>query len=250
MLSWKFWFAHAPLDEIRDYFGEEEAFYFAYLSLYTQMLWIPSVIGFVIQVYTGVVGFTSVSEILTSFFCTFIAIWSISFIGSWKRKEAELTRRWGMGNRDDVDIDEGTRTEFVGMPQVNPYTDEIDVVRTRGMTWGYVFFVLFLVITVTTIAVFLVILGSTRDIMLAFGPPEESFADLVWFNVGLGFTCDVVILVIDEIYYKIANFFTDEENHWTDKDYDKATIAKLLCFYLLTSNITLLHMVFYGKPCR
>jgi len=250
VLSWKFWFAHAPLDEIRDYFGEEEAFYFAYLSLYTQMLWIPAVIGFVIQAYTGVVGFTSASEILTPFFCTFIAIWAISFVGSWKRKEAELAQRWGMGNRDDVEIDEEVRAEFVGTPQVNPYTDEIDVVRTKGMAWGYAFFVLFLVIAATTIGIFLFILGSTRDIMLAFGPPEESFAALLWFNVGLGFTCAIVILAIDEIYYKLAKFFTDKENHRTDKDYDKATIAKLLCFYLLTSNITLLHLAFYGKPCR
>ncbi len=57
--------------------------------------------------------------------------------------------------------------------------------------------------------------------MLTFGPPEESFTALLWFNVGLGFTCTVFILVFDEIYYKLEKFFTDKENHRTDKDYDK-----------------------------
>jgi hypothetical protein len=85
----------------------------------------------------------------------------------------------------------------------------------------YVFFVLFLVIDTRTIGIFLSILGNTRDIMLTFGPPEESFTALLWFNVGLGFTCTVFILVFDEIYYKLEKFFTDKENHRTDKDYDK-----------------------------
>ena len=38
---------YQPLDEIRDYFGEKVAIYFAWAGLYTQCLRFPSLLGLV-----------------------------------------------------------------------------------------------------------------------------------------------------------------------------------------------------------
>ena len=54
LLSKGFWLGLAPVDEIRDYFGEEEAFYFAWLGLYTRMLYIPAAVGLLVQVLSAV----------------------------------------------------------------------------------------------------------------------------------------------------------------------------------------------------
>lgn len=38
---------YQPLWEIRDYFGESNAIYFAWLGVFITMLWLPSLLGFI-----------------------------------------------------------------------------------------------------------------------------------------------------------------------------------------------------------
>lgn len=45
------WFKIQPLDQIRDYFGDEVALYFVWLGFYTKMLIPASLMGFACFIY-------------------------------------------------------------------------------------------------------------------------------------------------------------------------------------------------------
>lgn len=45
-----------PIDEIRDYFGDEVAMYFAWLGVYTRSLIVPGLGGVVVRAFQGAVG--------------------------------------------------------------------------------------------------------------------------------------------------------------------------------------------------
>lgn len=76
----------------RDYFGEEEAFYFAWLGLYTRMLYIPACVGLGVQLWN--INNGSINDsVVVPFYCLFLALWSVSFNAAWKREEADLCHR-------------------------------------------------------------------------------------------------------------------------------------------------------------
>ena len=102
-----------PLDAIAEYFGENVAFYFAWVQFYTKWLILPSIAGlwlFVLQVQSG-----SIDHPLLPFYSLFMAVWATFFLVFWRRRKHELAYRWGyssmktkkflvqnfMGNFDD-----------------------------------------------------------------------------------------------------------------------------------------------------
>ncbi|KAG1650239.1 Anoctamin-10 [Nymphon striatum] len=106
-----------PIDEIRNYFGEEIAMYFAFLGHYTLALVPPAIIG-IIQLLTSV---DTIHEY--TFFAVFNLIWVTLFLERWKRNCSELAYNWGTIAADDTSVPE---------PRPNYYGDmAIDVVTGR-----------------------------------------------------------------------------------------------------------------------
>ena len=219
LFSSNFWLARSPVHEIRAYFGEEEAFYFAWLGLYTRMLYIPAFVGLLTQLWN--VNNGSINDsIVVPFFCFFLALWAIFFIKSWKRMEADLAHRWGQGG-SNVDLEQQLRPEFVGTPVVNPYTEVTEMKRTSGMIWEYLFKVVYLLAVGGYVVFAGYLLGYQHTIRTAFGFPEESPGAFFWFHLSIGGLSTVGILLLDEVYSHVAIWFTEKENHATDKAFDR-----------------------------
>jgi len=114
-----FW-SNAPLHEIREYYGEEVSFYFAWLELYCVWLKFPAIMGilaFIIQF--------SYPSILVGY-CGCIIIWSTAFLEFWKRRENELAFMWNCADADGVS-NTRIRAEFLTHPDTekewrNPIT--------------------------------------------------------------------------------------------------------------------------------
>jgi anoctamin-10 len=85
--SQKYILEDSDLDDIRDKFGEDVAFYFAFLKDY-----------FRFQIFPAAVGFSA--WLLLGQFSVFYAIcntlWSVIFFEYWKRKETDLAISWGV----------------------------------------------------------------------------------------------------------------------------------------------------------
>lgn len=80
--------------EIRDYFGEQIALHFVFLTFYTGSLLIPAVCGVGLFVWQIRVG--DISVLGFPIYGLLICLWSSIFLKMWKRKEIRLRGKWGM----------------------------------------------------------------------------------------------------------------------------------------------------------
>lgn len=151
---------------------------------------------------------------------------------------------------DDQELDEQLRPEFRGKAVTNPYTEGIEMVRTSGMLWGHLFKLFYLVSAAAVVSYALLVLSFRHTIKTAAGFPEEHIGAFFWFHLSIGLISTVAILLFDEIYSHVAIWFNNKENHRTDKDYDRALAVKLISFYLISANVTLLYTAFWGQVCR
>lgn len=85
--SKKYLLDQTDLDEIRDKFGENVAFYFAFVQSYFRFLIFPSAIGFGAWMVLG--QFSTLYALISCF-------WSVVFFEYWKQKEVDLAVQWGV----------------------------------------------------------------------------------------------------------------------------------------------------------
>jgi hypothetical protein len=90
-----------PVHDIRDYFGESIAFYFAFLSFYIRALALPSAFGLAVFVMS-IVKLSSDNS-LTPVYSGFTALWVTVFLEFWKRRRNLLSFKWDMTEFQQVD---------------------------------------------------------------------------------------------------------------------------------------------------
>lgn len=147
------------VNELREYFGEKIALYFAWLHEYLRWLVLPGIIGLILYIIIEVTGdrddtssSMSASEVCILIFTLFIAVMSTFFDQLWIRKEKFFAWEWGMFN---IETKEGQRPEFVGQLQKDPVSGKIKKVdprannarrRTAFLSWSIIAFFVVLVI--------------------------------------------------------------------------------------------------------
>lgn len=111
-----------PIQAIRDYYGEEVAFYFAWMKFYIKSLLLPGVSGLIIFMNRYVQGGSIDTDPLTPFHGLFTFIWAILFVQFWKREEARLAYKWGTYSTDKRKESLSVRHEFQGIMRVSEVT--------------------------------------------------------------------------------------------------------------------------------
>jgi len=107
-----------PLGEIRDYFGEKVAFYFAWLQFYCQWLIFLAIGGVLLwfwQIATP--PHPKIDVDILPFCGIVVAVWATLFLEFWKRRESTLRAEWGMTNFVQK---EQPRPEFYGERMRSP----------------------------------------------------------------------------------------------------------------------------------
>ncbi|KAH7365864.1 hypothetical protein KP509_18G050100 [Ceratopteris richardii] len=88
--AWKWTgFTSQPIDTIYSYFGPKVAIYFAFLGMYTQWLFYPSIFGLFIY-FINMRSWESLTPPLVSMLAV---MWAVLFLQFWKRKNAALLAR-------------------------------------------------------------------------------------------------------------------------------------------------------------
>jgi len=112
-----------PLRAIRDYYGEEVAFYFAWMHYMTRWFAVPGLLGLVVYVLRIHRGDTVDTCDLTPFVGVVTFCWAVVCNRYWEKHEAELAYEWGTYIVTDGDkISLGKRPGFRGKMQRSPIT--------------------------------------------------------------------------------------------------------------------------------
>eukprot|EP01069_Polyplicarium_translucidae_P007875 Polyplicarium_translucidae@DN3160_c0_g1_i7.p1 len=101
------WHLKIPMREVRNYFGEQVALYFAWMQLYTRMLVSPAIAGGILYVLQLVMDTeldygTRWLNWLRAGYSLFIMCWVTLLFQAWSRKERKLQLQWGSRLGDDV----------------------------------------------------------------------------------------------------------------------------------------------------
>jgi anoctamin-10 len=84
----------APIEDIRYYYGESIAIYFAWCNFMAKWLLIPSIIALFLYLHEKIYGLDSDSAYYNSYFSFGIAVWAPLLVIYWKRYCAELDVKW------------------------------------------------------------------------------------------------------------------------------------------------------------
>jgi hypothetical protein len=178
---------YQPLEEIKDYFGEDIGLYFCWLDKYTRALFLMSFYGTFVFVRQVTQHEGPDDNPLTLIYSIYCGVWSILFLQAWNRRETELRFLWGLDRlRND---DDETRREFINGPnamlEVNPDTGRQYYVvhhqtkqHIRGLTSAVcVIVVMFITVASSTAAILVRYAGEmeqTEIIGIGVGSPTDS----------------------------------------------------------------------------
>jgi len=229
---WKSTFK-SPLEEIRSYFGEQVAFYFAFLGFYNRSLVIPAIIGLAFFIWQMASGHVDVEGIVP--FAVLIASWATLLLEYWKRREAKYRVRWGMTKFLQK---EQPRPEFKG--EWKP--SEVDGKLTEVFPWHKKLIRLILSQTVIWTLICVVIASVVSIFFL-----REALKDQAWGIIVSAIVNAIQIQILNVIYGIVARLLNAFENHRTDTEFENALIAKTFLFKFINSYNSFFYIAFFKK---
>ncbi|KAF9116343.1 Anoctamin-4 [Mortierella sp. AM989] len=249
----RFW-GSQPLDLVNTYFGERTGIYFAWLGHYTKWLTMPAVVGVAVFVF-GIINasrskkldatpnalFAIFDNALTMPFALFMSIWSTVYIEFWKRANQYYAFRWNMNDYGRVEL---PRTEFrATRARYSPVTGKRELYYPH---YWKAFRIL-----ASSIAVFLavvIVVASVACLMIFkawcryhFGGPYAAVVATAMLNL-------VIIIVLGEIWCRLAEWLTDKENHKYTDAYEDSLIIKRYLFDFTNMYATLFYYAFFKAP--
>lgn len=179
-----------PLEDIRHYYGEKVALYFAWIGHYTKWLTWAALAGVLFLIYgvsnhfingnvaekrIGAWLVDTFDNALTLPYALFMSIWSALFVEYWKRKSAVLAYEW---NTLDFEQLERARPEFKPTgTRISPVTGKLELYYPRYKQIVSIF---------TSILVVLISVSNSCDIYALSMECSYSFLLLaIYVNIPL-----------------------------------------------------------------
>ena len=245
------------INTIRNYFGESVSYYFLWLDHYSRMLLFPSIFGsfiFISYFLWNKIPLISIFsnsvkmdyyDFLLILNCTLLTIWLTLFIKSWAQKEKLYNYIWGMNqSQKETKINE----EFV------PNSKEKLILGYYVPTEKEPFH------TFKKYVSYSVLLGMIILVIFFIYSLFRLKARLVngnvWHDYKISFyiAClnGLQIKVMNFIYYHIALYLNNWENHFTINEKNNSLSLKLILFDFMNSYSSLFYIAFvkpYNEGC-
>jgi hypothetical protein len=220
--------------EIRDYYGEQVAFYFAFLLHYQRWLQALVPVGtiwFFIQI-----GFGRIDVPGSIFVVLYFCIWATMMLENWYRLEHKLRFEWGMMN---IKKTETPRPGFKGRLSYSSTTGQL-IETYSSLMWYY----LRIIFSAGWICVCLgCVIASVIGIWTLQRRP--SFRDNPLMSVVLGFINSVQITLFNMMYTRIAIWLNQREGHRLESEYYNHLVVKRVLFYIVNSFNSIVYLAFY-----
>jgi hypothetical protein len=214
---------YQPIEEIRDYFGDQVGLYFSWLGTYTKALFMMSVLGNVVMVCQPIFGGIN-NNPLTLAYSVYTGIWSIAFIETWVRRETEHQFLWGTEHLEDI---EKPRAHFVGRLLINSETGTSRKVHKSNAVYYLKQFVGVVIVMLFIVCTILCALAAQMVRYLEVENLEDASAlEANKFKLMSSALNLVIIAVFGQTFLVISQALTRWENHRTQSEFDNAIVGK------------------------
>ncbi|KAF9360227.1 hypothetical protein BGX26_010133 [Mortierella sp. AD094] len=255
-----------PLEEIRFYYGEKIALYFAWIGYYTKWLIPAAIVGFLFFI-GGIINYVthkSTGNPLTDSkrtiqllfdnggtlpFTLFMAIWSTLFVEFWKRRSNVLAYQW---NTLDFERHERPRPHFKPTgTRISPVTGKRELYYPRYKQ--VISILISIMVVLISIAIVIVSVGSLLFFNVYLrksnetGPADISVARKNEITVLTAVLNLVVILILGTVYARLAKFLTDNENHRRGTQHEDALIIKRFLFDFVNFYSALFYIAYFKE---
>ena len=219
-----------PLMEIRAYFGEKVALYFAWLGFYGVALIVPSLVAGANYLY---ISLEDISPESKGFHPTlyvmavFLVIWAACYKEEWDREQQICAVKWGTLGLEDAEPD---RPQFVGdekeKRRISPITNQKETYfppekRAQRQRFGLCVVFVFIVL----------LLGCVSFIFFM----ENLLAEVSWGSTVCSLMQSILIQVMSAIYAVVSTTLNDYENYRTETQYEDNLILKKFLFEMFNN---------------
>ncbi|CAM9423223.1 unnamed protein product [Scytosiphon promiscuus] len=234
-----------PLDEIRDYFGEKMAFYFAWLGFYAWALTLPALYGVGMEIYILVNGITfddSGWKFSQVSMAVGTVLWSVIYQELWGREEKIVAVKWGTSGFEEIEKDrpnfEGDKDSPGGGRRRSPVTNTFQTYypehkRKIRQALGLVVVLLF-------VAGLLCLVGLVEWLEHYL----ESDLGYEWAGYATSVLASLQIQFLSFIYSHVVRRLNDFENYRTETAYDNNLIFKTFLFQMFNNYSALFYTAF------
>ncbi|XP_039192227.1 anoctamin-10 [Crotalus tigris] len=228
---------YQPLDEIRCYFGETLAFYFAFLEYITFALIPMAVIGLPYYIF----DWEDYDKYVL--FAAFNLLWSTVILELWKRSCAVMAYRWGtlMMKRQF----EEPRPGFHGVLGINPVTGREEPIYSSFKRQLRIYFVSVPFVCLClclSLQIMMIYFDLEFQARLYYEENQNELSALILYVPSIIYA--VVIEILNRIYRYAAEFLTSWENHRLESSYQNHLILKVLVFNFLNCFASLFYIAF------
>eukprot|EP00187_Rhodella_violacea_P014053 CAMPEP_0184710592 /NCGR_PEP_ID=MMETSP0314-20130426/1350_1 /TAXON_ID=38298 /ORGANISM="Rhodella maculata, Strain CCMP 736" /LENGTH=845 /DNA_ID=CAMNT_0027172459 /DNA_START=65 /DNA_END=2602 /DNA_ORIENTATION=- len=253
------------LRNIREYFGDKVALYFAFVKSYTQAGLVLAACGFF--VFLGSLFGDRAAAVFLSFFVLFIAVWSGLTYGQWIIRRSMLVYRWsGFLAFDPMEhkivnsvFKEDYRDDYKGFPTSDPVTKKesvlakpTDQLARMAISWLVVLVYVVLSMYLLYLALQLEnVLGDLVDYYATEFPILEiglvaTILKMMWMAVYIP-----LLNILNAAFRPLAMALTKFENHKTKSSYEDHLLSKLIIFFYISVNANYYHGAFVRRePAR
>ncbi|XP_059829207.1 anoctamin-10 isoform X2 [Hypanus sabinus] len=226
-----------PINEIKKYFGQNIALYFAFLEYFTIALFPMAVIGVPYYFF----AWEDYDKYIV--FATFNLLWSTIVLEVWKRWCAKLSYQWGtlLMKRQF----EEPRPGFHGILGVNPATGRAEPTYPtyKRQLRIYLISMPFVCVSLYFCLLVMMVYFQMEDFVIAYDKEAQSFfSSILLFCPSIIYA--VVIEIMNRIYKYAAEWLTSWENHRLESSYQNHLVLKVLVFNFINCFASLFYIAF------
>eukprot|EP00978_Attheya_sp_CCMP212_P000692 scaffold1386_cov55-Attheya_sp.AAC.3 len=261
-----------PIESISDYYGEEVAYYFAWLDHFTKWLCFPGLLAILCYAQRTYRNDTIDTDEYTPYYGLITFVWGMLFMRSWERTECRLAYQWGTFSSSGFERKYfNVRPEFHGELIVSPVTGHLE--KHYPAYKRYLKYLVSALVTVSMLSIAFSVMIMSLNLQGYIRPMNDPTR---WndehqhpfhypilsvlaekgnlFDVASQWMCFVPVVVhvmcmmtMNAAYRHVATRLTEWENHETENDHRNSIILKRFMFEAFDAYIALFYLAFYER---
>lgn len=222
---------YTNIDDVREFYGEYNAYYFAWLQHLTKWLFYLSIFGLVGTIFQCI--YISSATFFSSIYSLIVPIWCTVLLNKWDLFNHEQNYKW---KHHDFEITESLRSEFSDNEketieylghQINYTPKKVSYIRYLQTYSIYSFFI------------GLIIANSYLSYFIRNSIPN------LYGSLLSTIVSTVIMVVIEMIFKKSIILLNEFENHTTDTSFQNGLVIKNVIFNFVNTFYNLYYTIIY-----